>query len=205
MVSIVNYGVGNLRSVQNMFRRIGTKSEIVDDPGILGRSEKLVLPGVGHFKYGMEQLRKSGLVDILNERVISAKIPILGICLGAQMLGRMSEEGDVTGLGWIPMDTRAIDSGRLPTSARLPHMGWADTEVAGDCALFEGVSEIPRYYYVHSYHMVCDSKDVEISHVEFGYRFVSGVAKDNIVGVQFHPEKSHRHGMAVLKNFAERF
>lgn len=205
MIVIVNYGTGNLRSVQNMFRRLGVSSEISGDPETISAATKLILPGVGHFKYGMEQLQERDLIELLNERANVAKVPVLGICLGAQLLGRGSEEGKVDGLGWLPMDTKSFDRSKLPTSAKLPHMGWADTEVNDSSQLFQGLTEVPRYYYVHSYHMVCDDAEMEICHADFGYRFVSGVARDNIMGVQFHPEKSHRHGMAVLRNFVEQY
>ena len=203
MIAIIDYGIGNLRSVQNMLRRLGHHSTITGEEQEIRKATKLILPGVGHFKYGMEQLRKRNLVEVLNQRATIDKVPLLGISLGAQLLGRRSEEGEVDGLGWLPMDTKAFDRSKLRASDKLPHMGWADTEINDSSQLFHGLTEVPRYYYVHSYHMVCDDPEMEISHARFGYRFVSGVALDNIMGVQFHPEKSHRHGMALLRNFVK--
>jgi glutamine amidotransferase len=201
MIGIIDYGVGNLRSIETMFDRVGVKSVISGDLETLRRAEKLILPGVGHFRFGMEQLRARGLVESLNQLVQEESKPILGICLGAQLLGRGSEEGPADGLGWVPMDTVAFDRSRLSQSERVPHMGWADTEHT-DNALFSGLSEPSRFYYVHSFHFRCDDPAIVTCSAVHGYRFASGVAYKNVMGVQFHPEKSHGFGRQVLKNFA---
>lgn len=201
MIVIVDYGLGNLRSIHNMLYRVGIEVVVSREPNVLGAASKLILPGVGHFRFGMESLQNLGLVDVLNERVLNARVPILGICLGAQLLGRGSEEGDSSGLNWMPMDTVRFDSSRMRHSERVPHMGWAATSHTGS-ALFSGMDEAPRFYYVHSFHFVCDDPDIVTCTAEHGYRFVSGVAYRNVVGVQFHPEKSHVYGQQLLKNFA---
>ncbi|MBM3965252.1 MAG: imidazole glycerol phosphate synthase subunit HisH [Planctomycetes bacterium] len=203
MITIIDYGTGNLRSIENMLRVLGYPSVISCDPHVVRRAERIILPGVGHFDYGMRQLRERGLIDALNDVVLTRSAPILGICLGAQLLTRGSEEGNEPGLCWIAAETRRFDRSRLPESLRIPHMGWADTEYDASHPLFYGFKSIPRFYYVHSYHMVCDEPGLELSHANYGYRFVSGVARDNIAGVQFHPEKSHRFGKVVLANFAD--
>ncbi|MBI4366374.1 MAG: imidazole glycerol phosphate synthase subunit HisH [Deltaproteobacteria bacterium] len=201
MIAIVDYGLGNLRSIQNMLRRAGAPSVISSDPAVLRQVDKLILPGVGHFRYGMEKLRERGLVDVLNERALDAKVPVLGICLGAQLLGRGSEEGGAEGLGWVEMDTVAFDRSRLTGGERVPHMGWAETAHSGH-SLFQGQEEPPRFYYVHSFHLRCDDPAAVIATAEHGYRFASAVMQGNIMGVQFHPEKSHAFGLRLLKAFA---
>lgn len=205
VVSIVDYNAGNLRSVANMLARLGFKSTVSNRPEEIALARKIILPGVGKFDFGMSSLRESGLLPALRRAVEENGVPLLGICLGAQLITRGSEEGVLPGLGWIPADTVAFDRSRLGPGDRVPHMGWSDTECRADCRLFAGSAEIPRYYYVHSYHLVCDSADDEICHATHGYRFVSGVERGNVLGVQFHPEKSHAYGMQVLRNFMTRY
>ena len=202
MIAIVDYDTGNLRSVQNILRHIGFDSTIAATPDELRAAGKIILPGVGTFDHGMKSLTRSGLLDVLHEKVLQDHTPVLGICLGAQLLTRGSEEGSLPGLGWIDADTRRFDATQLDSSLRIPHMGWADTEFDKTNRLFTGVQDVPRYYYVHSYHMICDTSEDELCHAWHGYRFVSGVQRNHVTGVQFHPEKSHRFGMQFLRNFA---
>jgi glutamine amidotransferase len=201
MIAIVDYGLGNLRSINNMLDRAGVQSVISSEHDILRAASKLILPGVGHFQFGMKSLHDRGLLEVLNERVLEARVPILGICLGAQLLGRGSEEGDSSGLNWVPMNTVGFDRAQMQHGEKVPHMGWATTSHT-ECALFQGMSETPRFYYVHSYHFRCDDPALVMCTTEHGYRFASGVAFGNILGVQFHPEKSHVYGQRLLKNFA---
>lgn len=205
MITIIDYGVGNLRSIVNILHHLGIDAEITSNLEDINNAKKLLLPGVGSFDYGMTQLLDRGIVDVLNETVIVRKTPILGICLGAQILTRGSEEGVKPGLGWVEADTKRFNVEHMNKKLRIPHMGWSDTAYKKSSRLFSGITEIPRYYYVHSYHMVCDNSDDELSHATYGYDFVSGVEKENIVGVQFHPEKSHQFGMKVLKNFNDNY
>jgi glutamine amidotransferase len=184
-----------------MLGRAGIEAEISGAPDVLRRATRLILPGVGHFRFAMDSLAERGLIDVLNDRVLGARIPILGICLGAQLLGRRSEEGDCPGLGWVAMETVAFDRSRLLSGERVPHMGWAATTHDGS-TLFSGMDNGPRFYYVHSYHFQCDDPSTVICTAEHGYRFASGIAYRNIVGVQFHPEKSHVYGQQLLTNFA---
>lgn len=201
MIVIIDYGLGNPKSIQNMLRRAAVDSSISREAGTIRAASKLILPGVGHFRFGMELLSGLGLLDILSERVLGAHVPILGICLGAQLLGRRSDEGDCAGLNWVPMQTVRFDVSKIHGGRKVPHMGWADTSHR-DCPLFRGMSQTPRFYYVHSYHLQCDDEDIAMCTAEHGYRFASGIAYQNIFGVQFHPEKSHVYGQQLLKNFA---
>jgi len=201
MMVIVDYGVGNLKSIHNMLNRAGIDSVISSKPSELRAASKLILPGVGHFRFAMKSLHERGLVEVLSERVLAARVAILGICLGAQLIGKRSEEGDCLGLNWVPMETVEFDRTQMQHGEKVPHMGWAATSHT-ECALFQGMGEAPRFYYVHSYHFRCDDPRMVICTAEHGYRFASGVAFGNVFGVQFHPEKSHVYGQQLLKNFA---
>jgi imidazole glycerol-phosphate synthase subunit HisH len=198
-VAIVDYGMGNLHSVKRKLDRIGVHGQITSDPGEVLRADKLILPGVGHFGKAMEYLAALGLVPALQEAVLDRRTPILGICLGMQLFARHSQEGDVEGLGWIDADvTRfAIDDARL----KVPQMGWNGVRVARPDPVLHGVTEETEFYFVHAYHLVCrDSADV-LCETDYGYPFTSVVQRDNLYGVQFHPEKSHEAGEALLRNF----
>jgi glutamine amidotransferase len=209
MIIVIDYGAGNVRSVMNMLKALGAKARIaVDGDGIKG-AERLILPGVGHFDYGMAQLEERGLVEPLNYMVLRERVPILGICLGAQLLARNSEEGTRAGLGWVAADVVAFDRKRMGNHLRVPHMGWAETWVHAP-SLGQGRLAKPiaatletesRFYYVHSYHLLCDIPDAAVMRAHHGYEFAAGVAEDNILGVQFHPEKSHAYGKSLLKAF----
>jgi len=203
-VVIIDYGLGNLGSIQNMLKKIGCRSLISNHPQDIEQATKLILPGVGAFDTGMHNLNTTSLVPLLSYRVLEEKVPILGICLGMQLLTRCSEEGErkERGLGWIQADTVRfkIESG---SSLRLPHMGWNFVDFEAPNLLTQGMSEDARFYFVHSYHPVCDDPADQMFFTTYGYRFASGIHKNNIYGVQFHPEKSHMYGMVLLKNFVE--
>lgn len=202
MITIVDYDAGNIKSIVNMLRALGVASRISGEPGEIATAERLILPGVGHFDHGMGELCKRGLVAALERRVREDGIPILGICLGAQLLTRSSEEGTQPGLGWINGRTVRFDRARMDTSLRVPHMGWADTRALRANPLLDGAADGARFYFVHSYHIICDDPGQAILGARYGYDFTCGVQRANILGVQFHPEKSHRFGMQVLRNFA---
>lgn len=206
MIVIIDYKVGNITSVQNMLKKVGCTDVVISSKAEdIAKATKLILPGVGHFDYGMQQLKASGLIDILNTQVLEKHIPILGICLGAQLLTRGSEEGNVKGLGWIPADTIKFDSNKLQSGLKIPHMGWADVEVKSDMPLLNDLPVDPRFYFVHTYHIKCDNKENEVVTANYGYTFAAGIAKDNIMGMQFHPEKSHKFGMQLFRNFVEQY
>lgn len=201
MIAIVDCGIGNVRSIQNMLSRAGVESEITSEAKTLGDASKLILPGVGNYRFAMESLHERRLVSVLSERVVGARVPTLGICLGAQLMGRGSEEGACEGLNWVTMDTVGFDRNRLGPHGKVPHMGWADTKLESS-GLFSGIEDPARFYYVHSYHFRCDDPSMVISTAVHGYPFASGIAHRNIFGVQFHPEKSHAYGQRLLKNFS---
>lgn len=203
MVGIINYGLGNLGSIQNMLKVIGEKSVISDDVKDLAKCDKYILPGVGAFDAGMRKLTASGLVEFIHEQTRENKKPLLGICLGMQMLGRKSEEGSLAGLGLIPFDNVKF---RLDdTSLRVPHMGWDVVEFKQNIPLVKNLLGQQRYYFVHSYHAKCDFDANVLMTCDYGYEFAAAVVKDNIMGVQFHPEKSHDFGLALLTNFVKEY
>jgi glutamine amidotransferase len=202
MVAIINYGLGNLTSILNMHKRLGIEAMITNDFGQIRAADKLILPGVGHFKRGMENLHQSGLKSLLDELVLIQKKDMLGICLGAQLITQHSEEGDVEGLGWVDATTVRFDGSRLG-NLKIPHMGWRDIMLKDDNPLWQNLPAEPRYYFVHSYHFLF-TKPEEVSAVaNYGYEFACAFRKNNIYGTQFHPEKSHKFGMRVLENFSK--
>lgn len=201
MIAIINYNVGNLFSIQNMFRKIGVESCITNDETVISNASKILLPGVGHFDYCMQQFNASGLKALIETRVLHEKIPTLGICVGHQMLFEKSDEGIEKGLGWLPGKVIKFDTTQMPSSFKIPHMGWTDIITQNKATLFENI-EKPRFYMVHSYHVQC-GEELIAAKAEYGYFFVTAVEKDNIFGTQFHPEKSHSYGMRLLKKFAD--
>ncbi len=201
MTTIIDYGMGNLDSIRNMGKKVGYEVAVSGDPAVITKAEKLILPGVGAFDKGMANLRERGLIPVLNERVLERKIPILGVCLGVQLFTRGSEEGKLAGLGWIAGDTKRFRFGPENPRLKVPHMGWNFIEQAKPAALLEGLPPESRFYFVHSYHLVCDDPNDVLTWTTYGLRFASAVQRDNIWGTQYHPEKSHKFGMAVLKNF----
>jgi len=205
MTVIVDYGAGNIASIRNMLRKLGHPAVISADPGEVARAERLILPGVGAFDYGMARLEETGLAEVLTRRVCREGRPLLGICLGAQLLGRRSEEGRRPGLAWIPAETVAFARDRLPPGLRVPHMGWTQVRAEGPSRLMEGLPPEARFYFVHSYHLRLDGETEARLTAEHGYAFPAGVERENLAAVQFHPEKSHRFGMRLLDNFVRRF
>lgn len=201
MITIIDYGVGNIASIRNMLRRVEEDAEISSAPDIIAAAEKLILPGVGAFDAGVRQLHEAGIWEPLRHRVIKDGVPLLGICLGAQLLTEGSDEGELPGLGFIPGRTIAFDRTRL-TDQRIPNMGWRYINPVRDSPLLQGLPDYSRFYFVHSFHLSCRNPENEIATAEHGYEFTAGVASGNVTGLQFHPEKSHRFGMRVLKNFA---
>ncbi|HUP32328.1 MAG TPA: imidazole glycerol phosphate synthase subunit HisH [Gaiellaceae bacterium] len=204
MLVIVDYGLGNLGSIANMATRLGAEPVVSSDPEILRAAGKLVVPGVGAFDRGMQNLRERGLVDVLSEKALEERVPVLGLCLGMHLFTRGSEEGTERGLGWLEADTVRFRFAGNGASLKVPHMGWSDVIVRRPHYLFRDGDEERRYYFVHSYHVVCSDPDLVVGETTYGHPFASIVARDNIVGVQFHPEKSHQYGMALLRNFIDR-
>lgn len=201
MTTIINYNLGNPKSIQNMLRFLGFDAHVSSDPLLIAESERIILPGVGHFDYGMQQLEKLGLVDILKEEIIDKKKPILGICLGMQLLTKFSEEGNKIGLGFIDAQTKKFNF--EDSILKIPHMGWNTVNFVKDSVLTQDVSSNPRYYFVHSYYVECVNKEDVICTTDYGQSFVSGFQAGKIFGLQFHPEKSHKFGMELLVNFCK--
>ncbi len=199
-IVIIDYGMGNLRSVQKKFERLNATVHISSDCHIIAKADKLVLPGVGHFANGIRKLKEGGIWDVLNHKALVEKIPVLGICLGMQLMAGYGEEGDTTGLGWFDADVvRFSVQNRL--THKVPHMGWNTTEITRQSTLFENLPAQAMFYFVHSYHMVCrDPQDV-LATTTYDYTFASVIQKNNIYGTQFHPEKSHHCGEQLLANF----
>jgi glutamine amidotransferase len=201
MIAVVDYGMGNVGSVLNMLKRLGVKASLASTEEAVREAPALILPGVGAFGAGMRALEARRLIDPLTEAVINRGTPILGICLGMQLFTEQSDEDHVPGLGWLPAKTVRFDSTRPDAPSIVPHMGWNEIQVRGRSAIFRDL-ETARFYFVHSYHVTTDATEIVIADTTHGYPFVSAVARDNIYGVQFHPEKSHRFGLAILRNFA---
>lgn len=203
MIAIVHCGVGNVGSVRNMFERLGAEARLVQAAEEMRGATKIVLPGVGRFDEGMRSLERSGLRAELEEMVLGQRVPTLGICLGMQLLTKGSEEGDLAGLGWIDAETVRFRFDPGSGDPRLPHMGWNRVKRAKEHSLVASVFRMEdlRYYFAHSYHVQCDHADDVLTTTTYGYDFPSAVQKENLFGVQFHPEKSHRFGMELLRNF----
>lgn len=200
MIAIIDYGMGNIGSVKNILRKVGAEDVIVtkEQKDIIA-ADKIILPGVGSFDAGVTNLIKYDLFDLIKEMVLQKKTPILGICLGMQLLGLYSEEGEKQGLGLLEFSCRRF---RLPDVYKVPHMGWDYVKInQSPCMLTRNIPEMQRYYFVHSYHAVCENKENILMTCDYGYEFPAAVYKDIIFGVQFHPEKSHQFGMRLLRNF----
>ena len=201
MIHIIDYGMGNLGSMQKMFKRIGADVTIESDPQKLSHANKLVLPGVGSFDAAMFRINSTdGLRELLDHKANIQKVPILGVCLGMQLLTSSSDEGELAGLGWIKAKTL-----RFPKKdgLKVPHMGWNIASPLKDSPLLANVGLEPRYYFVHSFCVQVEDNAQAIMTTEYGWKFDSAISKENIYGVQFHPEKSHRFGMQILRNFAK--
>ena len=203
MITIIDYSAGNIISIRNMLRKIGVESRITSEPAEIATSEKLILPGVGHYDHGMQHLNELGLAEAIKKRVLLDKIPILGICLGAQLMGQTSEEGTTTGLGLVNMTVVKFDRSRLEDHLKVPHMGWDQVLInRPKSILFQSMHAEPRFYFVHAYHFLLDNPDEALTTSTYGYAFTSAFESGNIYGAQFHPEKSHKYGMKLLENFA---
>jgi glutamine amidotransferase len=200
MIYIVDYGIGNLGSIENIILRIGGEVRISSNSAEIAMATKLILPGVGNFDYGMKKLKESGLKELISQKALNDKIPILGICLGAQMMCKSSEEGMETGLGWFDADVKKFDfcdNAQL----RVPHMGWNYVRNKKNSLIAKDLVEDSRFYFVHSYHMFPNIKEDLLFETCYGYNFASGLQRNNLYALQFHPEKSHSYGKQLFRNF----
>ncbi len=200
MIAIIDYGMGNLGSIQNMLKRVGAKSFVTSKIEEIEQAKKIILPGVGAFDTAMISLQKAGLISILKTKALEEKVPLLGVCLGMQLLMTSSEEGAERGLNLIAGKACKF---RPLEGLKVPHMGWNTIQVTKENALTAGLAEDSRFYFVHSYYVMAEERQNSLMQTKYGVTFDSAVANENIFGVQFHPEKSHRFGMKLLKNFAE--
>jgi imidazole glycerol-phosphate synthase subunit HisH len=198
-ITIVDYGMGNLGSIQNMFKRIGVSATITRDLEQISQASKLVLPGVGAFDAAMTRIKNNQLIPVLNHKALVEKIPILGICLGMQLLTHGSEEGNQPGLGWIDGSCHRFSA---EANLKVPHMGWNRVTPMAKNLLIEDLPEEARFYFVHSYYVKTQKPENIVLEATYGVSFAAAIQSNNILGTQFHPEKSHRFGMKLLENFA---
>jgi imidazole glycerol-phosphate synthase subunit HisH len=203
MITIIDYGLGNLGSVKNMLKKIGEDSIISNDSNVIGDASKLILPGVGSFDSGMLKIRELNIENVLNHMALEMKIPILGICLGAQLMTKCSEEGTEAGLGWFDAETKKFNHQDIKGRWPLPNIGWRDVEDHKNSPLLYGCKKLPRFYFVHSYILTPNDDSIISMTTDYGYKFACGLQKDNLHCVQFHPEKSHSFGFSLLKNFVD--
>ena len=202
MIVIIDYGVGNINAFVNIYKSIGVDVKIAKSTLDLANATKLILPGGGHFDYAMDRFNTSGMIEVVTDLVINKKIPVLGICVGMQMLAKSSDEGILPGLGWVDAIVKKIDSSMLKQTTRLPHMGWNDINVTKKNPLLLKLENKARFYFLHSYYFQCNNYDDNIAVANYGSEFSCAVNHNNIYGVQFHPEKSHHFGIQLLENFS---
>lgn len=203
MIGIIDYGSGNVQAIATIYKNLNINYQVVTKPENLEKSDKFILPGVGAFDATMQQLIDSGLKDKLNELVLEKKIPILGICVGLQVMGYGSEEGVLPGLGWIPGKVKKFDETKINFKPKLPHMGWNKINNIQSHKLFQGIDNDFGFYFVHSFYFQCTKDDNILTTSNYGLEFTSAIYHNKIYGTQFHPEKSHSNGVQLLKNFAE--
>jgi len=202
MIGILNYGLGNVSAFVNIYKKLGVATKLVEKQGDLIDIDKLILPGVGAFDYAIQCFNESGLREEVDRLVLIEKVPILGVCVGLQMMAKSSDEGILSGLGWIDATVVKFDYESLPEGSPLPHMGWNDLEVVREDPLFTGLSDA-KFYFLHSFYVVPKNKEEVIGSAHYGEEFCCVIRKDNIYGMQCHPEKSHSFGVQFLKNFAK--
>lgn len=201
MVAVIDYGLGNVKAIANMLQRIGCQTVIVSDASELRSADRIILPGVGSFDEAMVRLAERGYVRALREAVVQHGTPILGICLGMQLLTSKSEEGRLPGFGWLDAQTERFRFAPAARHLKTPHMGWNRVTVLRESGLFRNGGEQPRFYFAHSYHVTCNRTEDVVAVTRYGQDFAATVQRENVFGVQFHPEKSHRYGMAILAEF----
>lgn len=201
MIGVIDYGVGNIRAFLNIYQKLSVPVKTVREKDDFQGINKLILPGVGSFDYAMSRLEESGMRPELSRLVLEQKVPVLGICVGMQMLANTSDEGKLPGLGWIDADVIKFDPNKIPFATHLPHMGWNDVKPRSGSHLFKGMEEMAKFYFLHSYYFMSRNQDLIVAESNYGIDFTCAVSSGNIHGVQFHPEKSHQWGIKLLENF----
>ncbi len=203
MIAIVDYGIGNVMAFLNVYKRLNIPATVARTTSDLQAASKIILPGVGSFDHAMDRFQQSGMRETVEELVMAQKVPVLGVCVGMQMLARESDEGRVPGLGWLAAHVRSFRTHQASAALPIPHMGWNDILPAPGTRLFQGLDANPRFYFLHSFFFECDDRGDRIASTTYGFEFSSAVQRENVYGVQFHPEKSHHYGAQLLKNFSE--
>ena len=203
MIGIIDYGSGNVQAIATIYKNLNIDYKVINDKDDLKKADKLILPGVGAFDATMKQLIDSGLRDELNNLVLINKVPILGICVGLQVMGFGSDEGDLPGLGWIPGIVKKFNINKIEFKPKLPHMGWNTIKDIQNHRLFKGIDNEFGFYFVHSFYFECENADNILATSNYGTDFTSSIYLDHIIGTQFHPEKSHENGVLLFKNFAQ--
>lgn len=203
MITLIDYGVGNINAFVNVYKRVDVPVKIAKTKEDLLDAQKLILPGVGHFDHAMTQLNNSGMRETLDELVLDKKIPVIGICVGMQMMANSSDEGKMEGLKWIDANVRKFDETKINQITRLPHMGWNDVKPVKDLELFKGLENDSIFYFLHTYYFECNNPNDIMAVTEYGDEFASAAHHENKYGIQFHPEKSHHYGEILLHNFAK--
>lgn len=203
MITIIDYGVGNINAFVNVYKRVNVPTKIAKTAADLQDAQKIILPGVGHFDHAMSELIKSGMREKLDELVMEKRIPVIGICVGMQMMGNSSDEGKLAGLGWIDASIKKFDETKIMQVTRLPHMGWNDVQPVVSNPLFDGLEKDALFYFLHSYYFECNNTSDILATSDYGGEFACAAHHENIYGIQFHPEKSHHYGETLLHNFAK--
>lgn len=203
MITIVDYGVGNIQAFVNIYKELGIPCFLAKTKDDLNNASKIILPGVGHFDFAMKKLTDSGMIEILNHKVLQEKTPVLGICVGMQMMAKNSDEGVLNGLGWFDAQVKKIDTTPLQQKTRLPHMGWNSVKQVKENIFFNNREKYEEFYFLHSFSMKCEESDDVVAVANYGDEIVTIVQKENIVGIQCHPEKSHQVGIQFLQNFTK--
>lgn len=203
MIGIIDYGSGNIQAIATIYKNLNIEHQVLNKPKDLKKVDKLILPGVGAFDATMQQLIDSGLKEELNKCVLEEKVPVLGICVGLQVMGYGSEEGELPGLGWIPGKVKKFDESIIQIKPKLPHMGWNLINDVRKHHLFKGIDSDFGFYFVHSFYFECENEENVLATSNYGDEFTSSIYSNHIIGTQFHPEKSHGNGVQLLKNFAE--
>ena len=203
MITIIDYGVGNINAFINVYKRVGVPVKIAKTAADLVGAEKLILPGVGHFDYAMTKLNDSGMREQLDDLVLIKKIPVVGVCVGMQMMANYSDEGEMEGLKWIDASVKKFDETKIKQVTRLPHMGWNDVKPMSNMPLFKGLEKDAIFYFLHTYYFECNNPNDVMAVSDYGIEFASAAYHENKYGIQFHPEKSHHYGEILLHNFAK--
>jgi len=203
MITIIDYGLGNIRAFVNVYKRLKIETHIANSVSDLENSTHIILPGVGSFDHAIKMLNSSGMRDKLDLLVLEKKIPVIGICLGMQIMGESSKEGKSPGLGWIDGKVELFNDKSIPYKTQYPHMGWNSIQPTKKSDIFSGLENEPRFYFLHSYYFVCHNHSDTIATTQYGIEYTSVFNHENIYGIQCHPEKSHFNGVQLLKNFSQ--